>query len=223
MCEHLTLEEFAAQTGQTKSTLATYIGRKKVVVTERKTKNGKERFVDTTKEVNRAFIEKHAWQEPVKMPEKQKGGIKISLGEPDTSEWEEENDNAEEGEGKIEAIPISQKKLLHWQAVKTQRGAEELKIKIEKAKGMLIPAELFKPVLLQHDQHIMMEQKNADEEMLTMFAHKYGISGPDVAYIRGEWVKKRNAAATKATEASIMGVAGIVNEYAEKRGVGQRR
>lgn len=68
----------------------------------------------------------------------------------------------------------------------------------------------------------MQEQKNADDEMLTFLGHKYEISGADLADIRSKWVSLRNAAVRKATEQSIKSIDNIVNDYAEKRGVGQR-
>jgi hypothetical protein len=96
------------------------------------------------------------------------------------------------------------------------------RIKIEKLNGEVIPAEIIKPVFLQHNQHLLMSMKNADDEMLSIFGHKYSLALEDIAWIRGEWTKKRNTAITEATNASIKAVDVIVADFSVKRGVGQK-
>lgn len=120
------------------------------------------------------------------------------------------------------SLPESEQRYKHNLAIKTERDAEIKRLEIEKKKGIVVPSAPIQPIFLQHNQHILAEMKNADEEMLTAFAHKYGISGADVAYIRGEWVNRRNVAMQKASEASAKGIAAIINDYSDKRAVGER-
>lgn len=124
--------------------------------------------------------------------------------------------------GKILPLDQSERRKKHFEAINAERNSELLRMRKEKLQGIVIPSAPLVPVILQHNQHILMEQKNADEEILSMLAHRYDITPADVAYMRGEWVTRRNAAATKAADATKKSIKSIINDYSEKRGVGER-
>jgi hypothetical protein len=48
------------------------------------------------------------------------------------------------------------------------------------------------------------------------------LSGVDQAEIRGKCIKEINKASDKATETTINAIEVIINQYSEKRGVGER-
>jgi hypothetical protein len=208
----LTKQEFADRCGIETKALSVYISRKKVIV-------GENDLIDDRNDKNRVFLEK-----------RQAKAVKLDDVPPQQIPREEtwidpdlaENENDPYDISSIPPLLVSERLLKHLDTQKRTAEISLLRIKEEKIKGTVIPSELVQPIVLQHNQHILMEQKNSDEEMLAMFAHKYSISGEDVAYIRGEWVKRRNSAIKTATEGTIKSVEAIIKDFSEKRGAGDR-
>lgn len=54
----------------------------------------------------------------------------------------------------------STKKLKYLDTIKRTKEIEKLQIEIQKKKGEVVPVELIKPVILQHNQSILTEFKN---------------------------------------------------------------
>jgi hypothetical protein len=193
----LSKKEYAELCGMATNALSVYIhpDRSEVIV-----ENG---YIDSENETNKRFLEK-----------------RIAKGKSKSATFEgERKPNNNEG---IPSYEESEQLVKFWDAKKREKEVEKLQIEVSKKKGEVIPSELMKPLILQHNQHILMEQKNADEEMLTMFAHKHSIPGADVAYIREAWINRRNAAVKSATKATVSGVESVIQDYSEKRGVGER-
>lgn len=200
---NLTKKEFAALCGIKTNRLSVEITRSKVVL-------GADGKIDTNNETNTAFRTRvQATQEnkAQQMPREET--------------WVDSDgaDDEPADESGIDPLVVSDKKYKHYLAEKTKRASELDGIRIEKAKGILIPSAPIIPIFLRHNQFIMQEQKNADEEILSMYAHKYDITPEDMAYIRGEQVKRRNAAAERAAEMSEKNIANTINEFSEKKRV----
>lgn len=192
--------------------LAVYIKRGKVVV-------NKDGMIDTNEDKNIAFLEKQrSKKQGIAVPKEPKK--KAPLVPPPV--YSEEKENNVENEGEIPSLAASERLLKHLDTQKREREVEKLDLEIEKKRGEVIPSELIKPVFLQHNQHLLMSMKNADDEMLSIFGHKYSLALEDIAWIRGEWTKKRNTAITEATGASVKAVDVIVADFSVKRGVGQK-
>jgi hypothetical protein len=213
----LSKKEFADQCGIPTNNLSVQISRGKVVLTDAG-------MIDTANDKNRAFWEKrlskkstdseNAEQTASALAAVQKKAVPvINFTETNTE------DNSPES---IPAFVVSERKLKHLDTQKRAKEIEKLELEIEKKKGEVIPSELIKPVFLQHNQHILHAMKNADEEILTHISHKYSITAPDMAYMRGKSIEIRNAAMQKATDSSIKSIANIINEFAEKRSAGQK-
>ena len=100
--------------------------------------------------------------------------------------------------------------------------AEIKKIEIAKKKGDVVPSELIGPLVLLHNQSILIAHKNADEEILTFIGHKYELTLEDMADTRQKMVNARNAAMQNATKATMKGLQNIITQFSEKRGVGQK-
>ena len=124
----------------------------------------------------------------------------------------------------IEGMDYQQLEMLYkyLQGEKLKTDIEKNKIDIEKKMGVVVPSEPLIPIVKQHNHFILQEQKNADEELLLAMAHKYDIAPSDTAYLRGEWIRLRNDAVTKATNLTVKSIEDVINDYSEKRGVGQR-
>lgn len=124
----------------------------------------------------------------------------------------------------IEGMDYQQLEMLYkyLQGEKLKTDIEKNKIEIEKKMGVVVPSEPLIPIVKQHNHFILQEQKNADEELLLAMAHKYDIAPSDTAYLRGEWIRLRNDAVTKATNLTVKAIGDVINDYSEKRGVGQR-
>jgi hypothetical protein len=204
--------EYAEACGMVSNALAVYIKRGKVVV-------GEDGMIDTNEDKNIAFLEKmRSKKQGIVIPKEPK---KKAPPVP-TPVFAEESENNSENEGEIPSLAASERLLKHLDTQKREREVEKLDLEIEKKRGEVIPSELIKPVFLQHNQHLLMSMKNADDEMLSIFGHKYSLALEDIAWIRGEWTKKRNTAITEATSASVKAVDSIVADFSVKRGVGQK-
>lgn len=213
----LSKKEFAEQCGIPTNNLSVQISRGKVVLTDAG-------LVDTANEKNRAFWEKRLSKKAAETetPEQTPATSQIQTKKNVPVTFSDEADAEVILPESIPALNVSERKLKYLDTEKRAREIEKLVLDIEKKKGEVIPSELIKPVFLQHNQHILHAMKNADEEILTQISHKYSITAPDMAYMRGKSIEIRNAAMQKATDSSIKSIANIINEFAEKRTAGQR-
>lgn len=208
----LTKKELAAQTGQTTSSLAVYIRRGKVLV-------GKDGLIDTNNAVNREFIATYAHKKVEKLPELTKAAkvMPIGVDVDDMMGGDDDGGDSGDDDGYVPGLHISEKKYKAALAEKTKKQDQLLEIQIATKRGQLIPSALVMPLFMQHNQHLLNEQRNADEEMLLMIAHKAGISDKDVAEIRGEWIKRRNKAVDDATALSENGLDQLIDAVIEKK------
>jgi hypothetical protein len=78
------------------------------------------------------------------------------------------------------------------------------------------------PLVLQHNQSITTEYKYVIDEFIRIFSAKYRLNVNEIAEITGKMTQSLNKSVDKATETTINSIESIVNEYAEKRGVGER-
>ena len=203
----LTKKQFGAITGVQTKALSVFISRGKVIV--------EKNLIDTENSINIAFMNKH----------------KVIIGEnfeqiPREETWIDPATKVTNPPGLFdESIPqyhISEQKLKYLDTLKREKEISLLKIKEEKINGTVIPSELIKPVFLQHNQSVITEFKNMTEETLRSIAKTYSIPLNKVAELKGEWMKGINRAILKATELSVKAVDVIINDFSEKRGVGQR-
>lgn len=115
----------------------------------------------------------------------------------------------------------STKKLKYLDTIKRTKEIEKLQIEIQKKKGEVVPVELIKPVILQHNQSILTEFKNAGDEILRIMSKKYSFSVEDLAFCKGEFVKTINNSMGKAIYATTKSIDSIIQSHIEKKGVGE--
>jgi hypothetical protein len=218
-----TKKEFAERCGMKTNQLAVYIKRGKVVV-------GNGELIDTKNEKNKAFLQRYSGQTTeanlikeiaaVTPPESatHKRRDAFVRAEPD-SDLEEDDDDLVD----IPALPQSERKLKFLDTLKREQEVRLLRIKEEKLKGQVVPSELIKPVMLQHNQSILSEFKNATDEILRVFAKRRDLQPDEVADIRGQLTLILNEAISKAATATAKSIDGIIENYTEARGKGERK
>jgi len=227
----LTKKTFANQCDIETKYLSVDISRGKVVVNA-------DGMIDTTEPKNQIYIQKKLMgKDPnsISTPEPIKPKIeKISVPRGNVAPQQPKAsmqlpEGITEGEVNtalqmIEGMDYQQLEMLYkyLQGEKLKTDIEKNKIEIEKKMGVVVPSEPLIPIVKQHNHFILQEQKNADEELLIAMAHKYDIAPSDTAYLRGEWIRLRNDAVTKATNLTVKAIGDVINDYSEKRGVGQR-
>lgn len=227
----LTKRSFAEYCGITTRYLSVDLSRNNVVIND-------DGMIDTTNPKNQIYIQKKLMgKEPnsISIPEPTKpkaekvvvprGNVaplppKASMQLPDGMTESEVNTALQ----MIEGMDYQQLEMLYkyLQGEKLKTDIEKNKIEIEKKMGVVVPSEPLIPIVKQHNHFILQEQKNADEELLLAMSHKYDIAPSDTAYLRGEWIRLRNDAVTKATNLTVKAIGDVINDYSEKRGVGQR-
>ena len=129
--------------------------------------------------------------------------------------------HSEEDNNDTPTLTNSTKKLKYLDTIKRTKEIEKLQIEIQKKKGEVVPVELIKPVILQHNQSILTEFKNAGDEILRIMSKKYSFSVEDLAYCKGEFVKTINNSMSKAILATTKSIDSIIQSHIEKKGVGE--
>lgn len=129
--------------------------------------------------------------------------------------------HSEEDNNDTPTLTNSTKKLKYLDTIKRTKEIEKLQIEIQKKKGEVVPVELIKPVILQHNQSILTEFKNAGDEILRIMSKKYSFSIEDLAFCKGEFVKTINNSMSKAIYATTKSIDSIIQNHIEKKGVGE--
>jgi hypothetical protein len=104
----------------------------------------------------------------------------------------------------------------------TKENIELIKLKKEKAMGLVIPTPQIKVLVAQHSKSITVSFYNAADVILTRLAKKCTISVEDQAALRGELRQSINEAVESAVNTTKKHLKNIVDEYSERRGVGEK-
>lgn len=243
----LTIDEFAEKCKMTRRMLMVYVNptRGKVVVEYDKDKKG---LVDSLHEKNIAFYNKWEPKNTIaKENGKEKKARNIDKGKTEEQIPREETfiepvsfvprdfkiraANGDENDidndlgtddNDILDYHESEKKKKHYDAIVSQRNSEKLKLEIEKKKGEVVPVSPIENLVFQFKQHVLTQGKIAYQAFLNEIGHKYSITAPDMAYYRGYFIKALNNSANEATEAFVRDLERVLNEFAVKKGVGQK-
>lgn len=113
-------------------------------------------------------------------------------------------------------------KIKQQQLNKLVEEVAVLKAKNEKMQGEVIPTDLVKMVIVQHTKSIVSEFYNAADSLLMKVSKIKGLDRNEMAELRGELVGVINTASTDSIVSSKKMIKNIVNEYATKRGRGER-
>lgn len=238
-----TKKQFAEYLGIENKHISVYHNRNKI---EYDYSTNKE-LIDTENETNKALIEQiqakkgenipKTAKKQVKEPKKVENTLKIpnpTAFLPKIPSFQPKIDlnianvNKEASDKHIEdenndtpTLTNSTKKLKYLDTIKRTKEIEKLQIEIQKKKGEVVPVELIKPVILQHNQSILTEFKNAGDEILRIMSKKYSFSVDDLAFCKGEFVKTINNSMGKAIYATTKSIDSIIQNHIEKKGVGE--
>lgn len=218
-----TKKQFSDLCGIATNNLSVQIARGKVILTGD--------IIDDTIDKNRAFLEKRISKKTIESEispiAKTKNHEQIIIPVPKLSDQKIEQGSTDQkfelvSPDEKQSYTESERQLKYLDTVKRKAEIEKLYLDVAKKKGEVIPSELVKPVFLQHNQSIVTEFKNAADDIVRMFAKKKSLTVNEVAEITGELTSSINNAINKATTTTINSVDSIVNDFAEKKGVGER-
>lgn len=193
-----TQKEFASECGVGTNYISSYTGQGYLKVDE-------DGFYDSEEPVNARFLAKRLARPPKKKDE-------------DTPK---QPINPKTGE-EIPTYEDSERLVKYFDSLKREKEVEKLQIDIDKKKGEVIPSELIEPFFLLHSQSLTTEFKNAMEDSLRNICHLYSVSIADVADFKGYITKRINEALDKATDSTVRQMKQLIQEYADKRGIGER-
>lgn len=96
-------------------------------------------------------------------------------------------------------------------------------IKLQKLSGEVIPTEIVRTVFLQHFKSFTTSFHQAAENFISVIAKQTTMTREQQSSLRGTLKEIINQAGKDGVEASKLSVDGIVNEYSQTRGVGERK
>lgn len=207
-------KEFAGLCGMKAPALSNNIKRGKVNVKP----NGK---IDSADPTNTYFLQ-------TKLAER-KGKLHSEVGteangETTGEETFEDFDRTLNGAGNGAVVDIirldRQKKQLDIHKISEE--IEILKVKKDKLHGEVIPTEAVKMVIVQHTKSIVSEFQTAADNVIMKIAKQKGLNLNEQAELRGYLVDQINIASAEAINTTKKSIKAIVNEYATKRGVGEK-
>jgi uncharacterized protein YjgD (DUF1641 family) len=207
-------KQFADLCGIATNNLSVQIARGKVIVVND--------LIDDTLEKNKSFFEKRASKKPANSNQNASSETNTSKISVESVVKLPQNPNELIAPSENQSYTESERQLKYLDTLKRQAEIEKLSLDLAKKKGEVIPSELVKPVFLQHNQSIITEFKNVSDEVIRMFAKKKSLTVNEVAEITGELTSCINNAMNKATNATVNAIDSIVNDFAEKKGVGER-
>lgn len=210
-----TKKAFAEMCGMKTGNLSNMVARQKVVYSGD--------YVDDSIEPNKSFLE-------------QRKAKAINSGEPEAAKAQVEylNPKVSKPQPPKQTTPnvsINQQavEIAALMAEKTNTQIEKMRIEMDKIRlqnskfmGEVIPSGLIKPVILQHNLSIITESKNMLDNITRILAKKYGIPPDEVANFKSEYIKELNVMIKKASGLTSKSVTNIINEFAEKKSVGER-
>lgn len=196
-------KEFSKLCGIETKNLSVYITRKKVFVEQND-------LIDTTNQINAAFILKAQAKTVNKGSETPEESVvyeaKVIKTPTKSTQNNEESDD-------VLSIAALDRKKLELDVEKKQADLEKVLLSNARAKGEVIPFQLIKPLITQNNQSLTTEFKNAADELILAFAKKKELSSTEVAEMNGTLVSVINNAIRKATELSIKNLDIIIDDY----------
>lgn len=211
----LTKKEFGELCGIAEKNVYTYIQRGNVLM-------GDDGYIDTSADKNVLFVQKR---------QSKKSVIEVATAQPipmyaqkskSYDEYSEDDGDDEDASG-MPSLTTSERKKKYLETIKIAQEIELLKLREEKIRGDVVPADLMKPLFLQHNQSIVSEFKNTADEIVRIFAKRKKLNLNEIAEIKGELVSCINVSIGKATKASVKAVDNIIAEHSESRGRGERK
>lgn len=194
--------DFASLCGKPNAFISTYIKRGKLVKIVKEGDN----FIDDTHPLNEAFLRQCTKEKntPAKSQQDDDPEIEKALKRGDTEYFE-----------------LVKLKLKNETELQEQKKALQ-ELKLQKEQGIVIPTDLVKDVFGRHNKSIVTAFKEGSDNIITEISKKKELTRAEVAEINQALIKIINDATDKAISETKRALTNIVNEYAAKRGVGER-
>ena len=125
----------------------------------------------------------------------------------------------------LEQVPDfkeSERLLKYLDTVKRKREIQKAEIEISKKNGEVVATELVTPIIKRMNKATQTGYKISLENVLTEFAQRCELGPDDIAYMRAVHIREIHDGAKKALEIAENDLTMVVNEFAAKRGVGER-
>lgn len=222
--------EFSRLCGISENAVRTYVGRGKIFI-------GDDGLIDNTMIVNAGFYAKRiaAQKEKQALPvQPVQDAQQVSAPKSTTNKVKEQPKLTKKEINKIQAKEDKRAEdaVVAWNLDRQIKEAEleakeqmiELnKLKIAKIRGDVIPTDLVNVVFSQHFKSITTAFHQGADNFISEISKISGLSREDMARIRGELIDIVNLAVADGVKMSIESVDAIVNEYSQKRGVGESK
>lgn len=208
-----TKKEFCASYKIKSGDLSNYIKRKKIILTGE--------LIDEGDPVNVIFIQKRAKNiditPVISSPKPEKPSINIEV--------EEKKDTKSRGVSKKERVELNyaelekQKKLADLMKVEVDTVHRQLQI--DKLQGNSIPTDLVKGLISTLSKQFIASFKDGADGFLIEISKRKSLSNTELAELRGVLISIINSSSAKSITESKRQMKTIVNEYSEKKEVGE--
>lgn len=205
----LSKKEFAAMCTMTTKILSTNIIRKKVVV-------GDDGMIDLANDKNAAFLHKYSNKDAVDTQ------VEPTVSAVKTIEIKAPLPQTSIEDGSAPDYATSEKRLKYLDTLKREEEIRKLKLQVEKMNGEVIPSAVIAPLFFQHSQSLMAAFRITMDDVVRMMGKRYGMTPADMSEMRGVIIKGINQAMIKGEETTIGAIGGIVADFQDKKGVGER-
>lgn len=209
--------EFAGICELTVSNLGVYIKRKKVILSGD--------YIDDVIPENKLFLEKRLTLSLKKTDSTQdqvnEGSRSLNIQPPAERTILKPNVKSPKADGsQINLTELTRQKLI-IEIEKRREETDLLKIRKDKLIGEVIPIVLATQLLTVQNQSMVTCQKDGMDELLINFAKEVRLSGAQLAKLRGIMVNIINEGSDKAIKMTARQLKTIVDEYSQKREVGE--
>jgi len=223
-------KEFYELCGISKGNFYTYKKRGNIHVSE-------DGLVDSAHPVNAAFMNKRVMNKktiptpvapspaaPVVSAQKPKP-IKRTKAELKAAKDAEERDQKRQDDSDAQATHRYNldRQIKEAELTSKEQTIELNKLKISKLSGEVIPTQLVKEIFAQHFKSVTVSMHQGCDNFIMTIAKTTGMKKQDMARMRGELIEIVNEAVRDGVEDSKESIKNIVNEYKDKRGVGERK
>lgn len=215
-----TRKEFALLCGITPAAVNVNVGRNRIIV-------GADKLISDSNLYNKEFLRKQQDNQsikvvtketplskspPEKAPRQGKGSLAVAAGP-----------SGDEDEIRLKrkfGIDVEIKEL---ELTKKKQEIELRKIALQKAKGKVIPTDLVKDLFTQQFKSVTTSFHQAADNFIMEISKMAGLKREEIAELRGRLIILINEGITDAQVESKRSLKTIVNDYAEKRGVGESK
>lgn len=196
-------KEFAALCGIKSGDLSNYIKRGHVIAAGE--------YIDDKNELNALFLKKRE-AKAVSVKEPKIKAEKVAKSAPELSEEDKREQNS---------LMESERQKRNL-SVRSQENTIRLQeMEIQKKQGELIPTKSIRGLIIQHSESMKTAYAGISDNLIEIMAQKKQFTAVEIADLRAQNLRLINQAIDEGIAVSKEKLAFIVEDYSEKKGVGQ--